>query len=209
MKTFLQSLLFAWLIIPPCFSQLQSPEAATTYWELFYSLDLTAASGGSGNFGVEFDGTYFYTTRWDSNLIHKYDINGNLIEEFSIPYVWWIHDLAFDGTYMYCGQYPNQIYQMDFNTKTVVGVIQSPVNVLFIAYDGIQDAFWCGDAYDNPTLVSRTGAVLASFPTGLQAQYGAAFDNPYLYIFDQGQVRAPRRSFLNGILQPVCQPVSL
>jgi hypothetical protein len=156
------------------------------YWELFFAFDVTTASGGSGNAGAAFDGTYFYTTRWASNLMHKYDINGNFIEEFSIPGVWYLRDLAFDGTYMYGGYY-STIYKMDFNTKTLVGTIQSPVQVGFIAYEPARDAFWCGDWYDNPTLVSRSGTVLSSFCTGLQAQSGAACDGQFLYIFDQGQ----------------------
>ena len=48
-----------------------------------FEFDLNAATGANGNAGSEFDGTYFYSTRWASNLIHRYDINGALVEEFS------------------------------------------------------------------------------------------------------------------------------
>jgi hypothetical protein len=160
-------------------------------WDVELSFDVTAASGGAGNAGAEFDGTYFYTTRWASNLIHKYDMAGNLVEAFSIPGVSGLRDLAFDGTYMYGGAASTTIYQMDFTTKTLVGTISSPVSVRFIAYDEVNDAFWCGNWADNPTLVSRSGANLGSFVTGLAGQYGAAYDNvsdsgPFLWIFDQG-----------------------
>lgn len=163
----------------------------TAMWDLQLAFDVTAASGGPGNAGAEFDGTYFYTTRWASNLIHKYDVSGNLIEEFSIPGVSGLRDLAFDGTYFYGGADANTIYRMNFNTKTLEGTISSPVQVRFIAYDEQNDAFWCGSWTDDPTLVSRNGTVLASFSTGLAHQYGAAYENvntggPYLWIFDQG-----------------------
>ncbi len=160
-------------------------------WDLQFSFDLNVASGEAGNAGAEFDGTYFYTTRWGSNLIHKYDMSGNLVEEFSIPGVSGLRDLAFDGTYFYGGAASTTIYQMDFVSKTLIGTITSPVAVRFIAYDDDQDAFWCGNWSDPPTLVSRTGSNLGSFATGLAGQYGAAYDNvspggPFLWIFDQG-----------------------
>ncbi len=160
-------------------------------WDLELTFNLNTATGAAGNAGAEFDGTYLYTTRWASNLIHKYDMAGNLVEEFSIPGVTGLRDLAFDGTYFYGGAASNTIYQMDFVTKTLVGTIPSPVAVRFIAYDEDNDAFWCGTWSDSPTLVSRTGTNLGSFVTGLSGQYGAAYDNvtpggPFLWIFDQG-----------------------
>lgn len=168
-----------------------SPQNVNAMWDMQLSIDLNTVTGAAGNAGAEFDGTYFYSTRWGSNLIHKYDTDGNLVEEFSIPGVSGLRDLAFDGTYMYGGAAANTIYKMDFTTKTLVGTISSPVAVRFIAYDDENDAFWCGNWGDNPTLVSRTGSTIASFSTGLTSQYGAAYDNvtaggPYLWIFDQG-----------------------
>ena len=160
-------------------------------WDVLLNFDVTALSGAAGNAGAEWDGTYFYSTRWASNLLHKYDATGTtMIEQFSIPGVTGLRDLAFDGTYMYGGAASNTIYQMDFVTKTLIGTIPSPVGVRFIAYDEGADAFWCGNWTDPPTLVSRTGTTLASFTTGFAAQYGAAYDNvspggPYLWIFNQ------------------------
>ncbi len=162
-----------------------------TIWDIQASFDLMAASGANGNAGVEFDGTYFYVTRWASNLIIKLDMAGNQVEQFSIPGVTGLRDLAFDGTYMYGGAAANTIYQMDFTTKTLIGTIASPVAVRYIAYDEASDGFWCGTWADSPTLVSRSGATLATIPTGLAGQYGAAYDNvsaggPFLWVFDQG-----------------------
>ena len=45
-------------------------------WDIQFGYDLEAATGALGNAGAEFDGTYFYTTRWASNLLHKYYMNG-------------------------------------------------------------------------------------------------------------------------------------
>jgi hypothetical protein len=133
-------------------------------WDLLLDFNLETLSGGLGNAGSEWDGTYFYSTRWASNLIHKYDATGTtLIEQFSIAGVTGLRDLAFDGTYMYGGAAANTIYQMDFVTKTLIGTIPSPVAVRWIAYDEGADAFWVGN-WDTPaTLVSRAGATIASF----------------------------------------------
>ena len=53
-------------------------------WDLRCSFDVEAASGAAGNAGAEFDGTYFYSTRWASNLLHQYDKNGVLIKELRL-----------------------------------------------------------------------------------------------------------------------------
>ncbi len=160
-------------------------------WDVLLQFDAVALTGLAGNAGCEWDGTYFYSTRWASNLLHKYDATGTtMIEQFSIPGVTGLRDLAYDGTYMYGGAAANTIYQMDFVTKTLIGTIPSPVAVRFIAYDEVNDAFWVGNWTDPPTLVDRTGATLASFVTGFAAQYGAAYDNvspggPFLWMFNQ------------------------
>ena len=161
-------------------------------WDVLLNFDISTLTGAAGNAGAEWDGQYFYSTRWASNLIHRYDATGTtVVEEFSISGVTGLRDLAFDGTYMYGGAASNTIYQMDFATKTLIGTIPSPVAVRFIAYDEGADAFWCGNWSDPPTLVSRTGTNLGSFATGFAGQYGAAYDGvsaggPYLWIFDQG-----------------------
>jgi hypothetical protein len=159
-------------------------------FDMQFSFDLAIASGANGNAGAEFDGTYYYTTRWQSNLFHKYNMDGTLVEAFSIPGVTAMRDLAFDGTYMYGGAAATTIYQMDFVTKTLIGTITSPVIVRHIAYDPRFDAFWVGN-WDTPiVLVNRSGQQLASIPNTLIAKYGSAYDDwtpggPYLWIFNQ------------------------
>ncbi len=85
-------------------SHISTPIITTdAIWDLQFSFDFQAASGALGNVGAEFDHTYYYTTRLASNLIHRMDMSGNLVEEFSIPGVSGLRDPAFDGTYMYGG----------------------------------------------------------------------------------------------------------
>ncbi|MCB0261313.1 MAG: hypothetical protein KDE62_16540, partial [Calditrichaeota bacterium] len=169
------------------------PTVTEAMWDLQFSYNLETVTGALGNAGSEFDGTYYYSTRWASGLLHKVDQTGALVEEFSITGVTGLRDLAFDGTYMYGGAAGTTIYQMDFATKTLIGTISSPVAVRHIAYDAGADAFWVGNWDTDIVLVSRAGATLSSIPAathGLGGMYGSAYDaapgGNYLYVFDQG-----------------------
>ena len=105
-------------------------------WDLLLDFDVTIETGLIEHSGAEFDGTYFYSTKGVStNLIHKYDIDGNLVDEFSIPGVPGLQDLAYDGTYFYGGSVDYTIYQMDFASETLIGTIPSPERVSGIAYN--------------------------------------------------------------------------
>ncbi|MCB2219671.1 MAG: carboxypeptidase regulatory-like domain-containing protein [Bacteroidetes bacterium] len=167
--------------------------ASKDAWDLLFSFDVEAATGALGNAGAECDGDYYYTTRWASNLIHKYDLDGNLIEEFSIPGVTGLRDLAYDGNYMYGGAAAGIIYEMDFTTKTLVSSISNAGQARSIAYDADNDAFWISNFGSDVWLIDKTGATLNTIPNsnlGLSGMYGSAYDNttgtPYLWIFDQG-----------------------
>lgn len=168
------------------------PQSNRAEWDVQFWFDCAAASGAGGNAGTEFDGTYFYSTRWAANLIHKYDINGNLVQQFSIPGVSGLRDLAYDGEYFYGGNAGNAIYQMDFDTQTLVGTIpSSSVQVRAIAYDEINDAFYVSNWNDPVGLVARDGTTLDTFSVGVTSTYGFAYDRvtaggPYLWIYDQG-----------------------
>ena len=158
---------------------LQAPPAGMyldAMWDLQFSYNLEVVTGALGNAGGEFDGMYYYSTRWASNLLHKVDMTGNLVEEFSIAGVTGLRDLAFDGTFMYGGAAANTIYIMDFVTKTLIGTIPSPVGVRNISYDEANNGLWVGNWADPPTLIDMSGTTLATLTTGLAGQYGAAYD---------------------------------
>ncbi len=183
---------------------------STVPWDLQFVFDVQTFSGATDNAGAEFDGTYFYVTGFATNLIHKYDVSGKLLESFSIPGVSNLRDLAFDGTYMYGGRVENQIYQMDFRNKTLLGTIPSPVPVRHIAYHADADAFFVGDNATAIALVDRNGAVLQTIPAAVHqgnGTYSSAYDNvspggPYLWIFSQnGTVVDPPMQRPNTITQ--------
>ncbi len=47
-------------------------------WDLIgvYDIGATGQTQANGNSGSECDGTYMYSTRWASNLIHRYNQTG-------------------------------------------------------------------------------------------------------------------------------------
>ena len=160
-------------------------------WDLLaaYDIGATGQTGANGNAGAEFDGTYLYSTRWASNLIHRYGTDGILVEEFSIPGVSGLRDLAFDGTYMYGGATAGTIYQMDFTAKTLIGTITGGFQCRAIAYDSDQDVFYVKNWGDPCWVVDRQGQIVNQFNLDTTVStYSLAYDpaGPYLWVFDQG-----------------------
>jgi len=93
-------------------------------WDLLFSFDLEVASGALGNAGSEMDDDgNFYSTRWAANLIHQYDTSGTMTKEFSIAGASGLRDLAYDGTNFYGGAAAGTIWEMDFDSETLVSTI--------------------------------------------------------------------------------------
>jgi hypothetical protein len=148
--------------------------------------------GSNGEAGIETDGTYIYTTQWNGGGFYKYDLEGNFIEEFTIPDAYFIRDLAYDGTYFYGGTGTSEVYEMDFESRELISTFTAPTNVRAIAYNEIEDVFYANNWSSPVVTFNRTGTALESFnvgPTGGE-YYGFAFDNtspgsPYLWGYAQ------------------------
>lgn len=126
---------------------------------------------------------------------YKYDADGNFLEEFTIPGMYYkMYDLAFDGTYFYGSDNTNVIFQLDFKNKRIVNKItiasEPDLKITHCAYDTRNDQFWVGGFYTLGR-VDRDGNVTVSFrdiSTDVEmAVYGSAFDNvtpggPYLWF---------------------------
>ena len=147
---------------------------------------------GGGEAGIETDGNYIYTTKWNGTVFYKYELDGTYIEEFSVtgcPGA--IRDLAYDGQYFYGAAANYTVYEMDFDTQTVISTITAPIAVRAIAYDEENDGFWANNWSDQITLFDRTGTTLDSFPCGVwESYYGFAWDGyseggPYLWGYAQ------------------------
>ena len=129
--------------------------------------------------GVVYDGEYIYTSAWGKSstvlsMFYKYDLNGNLIEEFDVAGVDnsdnYMRDMTYDGQYVYgCDAHSGTIWCYDLRNKTLVGQINTTFSELgTCTYDPIHDAFWVGERAtgNSPNLhldlklVDRNGTVI-------------------------------------------------
>ena len=161
-------------------------------WDVQFNYDLTA--GGAGQAGIETDGSYIYTTKWSSDSLFRFNMDGTMQDTFFIAGVTGLRDLAFDGTHFYAGSASNLIYQLDFTpgAEALVSTITAPstVQVRHIAYNSDETAFWVGNWATDMYLVNMSGSVIDTILAadhGLIANYGSAYDNitvggPYLWI---------------------------
>ena len=165
-------------------------------WTIQFSFDATLATGASGNAGCEFDGTYFYTTRWASNEIHQYTSAGVLVKEFSIAGVTGLRDLAYCPTdgYLYGGAASSTIWGFDPIAETLEVTLTGNFQCRAIAYDEDLDVFYVSNWGDPVWIVDRTtGTINGQFDlVTTTSTYGFAYDSvcnsggPYLWVFDQG-----------------------
>ncbi|MBO7083125.1 MAG: choice-of-anchor J domain-containing protein [Bacteroidales bacterium] len=130
---------------------------------------------------VVFDGENIYTAAWGKSstvlsMFYKYDLNGNLLDEFDVAGVDnsdnYMRDMTFDGTYFYgCDAHSGTIWCYDLHNKTLVtsNCISTSLSELgTCSYDPVNDAFWVGERATgsspnlmlNLKLVSRSGQIL-------------------------------------------------
>jgi hypothetical protein len=166
-------------------------------WDVQFNYDGQAATGFLGNAGAEFTGTNFYTTRWNRNMMVRWNADGTIRDSMALSGytgTTGIRDLAWDGEFLYGGiAVTNQIAVIDTGTMSVVATITCPgaATVRSIAYDASLDGFWVSNWADALTCVSREGIALATISTTLAAKYGSAYDpftpgGPFLWVWDQG-----------------------
>ncbi len=154
-------------------------------WPTFYN---------DGEAGVECDGNFVYTAQWNGSRFSKYTLDGTWVEDFNIPGVSGVRDLAYneaDG-YFYGAAASTSVYQMDFENHLLVSTINAPTAVRAIAFNDDTQTFYGNNWSTDITEFDMTGAFVSSFaPGGYSGIYGMAYDNwseggPFLWIYDQG-----------------------
>lgn len=152
-----------------------------------------------GEAGIESDGQFIYTAKWQGSRFACYNFDGSIQDSFDIAGVNQVRDMAFceiDGL-MY-GTEPSsggnsRIYKMDFNTRTLLDIFYIEFEVRTLAYDPDLDVFYSNNwSSDVMTIDRQTGAILNTTPlTGTYGfYYGFAYDNwsaggPFLWGFSQ------------------------
>lgn len=147
---------------------------------------------------VAFDGEYYYTTSSiELGKFWKYDRNGKLIEQFSIPKMYYmLYDITYDGRYFYGSDYKNRLFKLDFDNRRVVDIIDIPsepdLKITHCSYDPDRKGFWVG-SFTTIGFVNMKGEVLTRFTSFNSSNsvnvYGSAYDNvspggPYLWLAD-------------------------
>lgn len=162
------------VLLTPCTTNAQD-KASTDMWD--YVTSFICSTGRQH--GIVYDGEYIYTSAWgkSSNVLsmfYKYDLEGNLIEEFDVAGVNnsdnYMRDMTYDGQYFYgCDAHSNKIWCYDLHNKTLIGSINTTFSELgHCTYDPVYDAFWVGEraAGNSPNLqldlklIDRNGTVL-------------------------------------------------
>jgi hypothetical protein len=148
--------------------------------------------GNGGEAGIECDGSYIYTSKWNGTAFHKYDLNGSYIESFTCGDAAGVRDMAYDGTYFYGAAANTTVFQMDFTNLLLVGQFTAPADIRAIAYNEDDNTFFGNNWDTDITRFDATGANLGSFPVGPigASYYGFAYDNcgngaPYLWGYAQ------------------------
>lgn len=147
---------------------------------------------GGGEVGIETDGNFIYTSKWNGADFYKYDLDGTYLGSFSIPGVSAIRDLAYDGNYFYGGNGFSTIYEMDFENQVLISTFIAPTNCRAIAYNEDLDVFYANDWSTPIVMFDKAGNNLGSFNVGPYGEeyYGFAYDNatpggPFLWGYAQ------------------------
>ncbi len=146
----------------------------------------------SGEAGVETNGEYIYTSKWNGDGFFCYEMDGTFLGAFPVPGESAVRDLAYDGTYFYGAAASTALYEMDFvgQSGTLISTLTAAVATRACAYDAEFDAFWGNNWSDPITLYDRTGGILNQFNCGAyESYYGFAWLNDagtsWLYGFAQ------------------------
>ena len=179
-----------------------NPLGTEAMWDTQFAHDVSAAAGFGGQAAAIFVNGEFWTARWQSDTLYRYQPDGSYIDFFVIPQgggnLGGTRAMTTDGTDVFLANNTNTIYRIDTATRAITGTIPTPIaQVRFLTYDSLANAgnggLWVGNFNTDITLVNLSGAIqatiLASTHT-LGGMYGAAVDNssnggPYLWVFHQ------------------------
>lgn len=145
--------------------------------------------GAKSSMGIATDGKYIYTSIYNEDgLIEKYTLDGKKVQGYKIDDIDGIRNLASDGTYLYAGDYSNNIYKIDPKTMKKVETIAISEYSRHLAYiptlDGGNGGFETGD-WTTSIYIAKDGSKLGTGPTYLGAA-GTAYYDGKIYAFEQG-----------------------
>ena len=155
---------------------------------------LFPCGGQGGEYGVETDGNYIWTSKPSANngTFFQYEREGIFNGPVTVPGCQGVYDMAYhdyDGLF-YGSNASNTVWGINFYTLTIDNTIIFPTTCRAIAYDSEEDGFWCNNWDTDISLIDMSGSLITSFPlVGIQSFSGLAYDpwtdpeTPYLWGF--------------------------
>ena len=171
----------------------RNPNATTFTDDLFEELFQFPCGDCSGEAGIETNGDYIYTSKWNGEGFFCYEMDGTFLGWFAVPGTAAVRDMAYDGTYFYGAAASTQLFEMDFvgQSGVLISTLTAAVTTRACAYDAEFDAFWGNNWSDPITLYDRSGGILNQFNCGVyESYYGFAYvvpsnEGPWLFGFSQ------------------------
>ncbi len=102
-------------------SEIPTTEAT---WDVQFNYDATAVTLAAGNAGAVYIPTIgkFWTSRWATGVVHQWNTNGTLDQEFTLPFTG-TRGMAFDGQFVYHSINTTTVQIVDPVTRTLVGTV--------------------------------------------------------------------------------------
>lgn len=165
--------------------------------DILFEFDAQTTHGETGSLGVEWDGTYLWSTsRGLINPTHMFflwDTAGNLVNQYPQPAQassWGIRDLAFDGTYLYGGSESGfwKIDPTNGATTLMFSNIAPMSCIRALAWVPSEGMFYSGNFAQGWYKFTPDGSTITPVANpGLVGVYGMAYDNinDMIWVFDQ------------------------
>ena len=177
-------------------------------WDLMHSFSCSSGY----QYGVATDGNFIYTSSWSassSSQFYKYDLSGNLVDEFNVAGSGQIRDLTYDGQYFYGVANSSTVYCLDLANQTLISSFTSAYGAQRgITYDPVRDGFWViGNWSGDLTLINRSGAVQFTGPAPTSASGLAYYKDEanveHVYCFNNGNNQVYDYNIAANAIDPV------
>lgn len=161
-------------------------------WDILFVFNATTGAQAA----VGTDGYFIYTADWNGTGLHKYALDGSLVEDFTVQGAGEIRDFTFHDGLFYGTTNSGDILILDLLNHYLVGTISTGLsNLRHIAFDpgldGNNGGFWVG-AWSTEYQVRMDGSLIGQVNTfNLSSCYGSAYDGdtyggPFMWYADQG-----------------------
>ncbi len=138
---------------------------------------------------VATDGKYIYTSIYNEDgRIDVYSMDGKKVKSCVVSDIDGIRNLAYDGQYLYAGDYSTKMHVINPVTMKLMKSIDISEYSRHLAYiptlDGGKGGFEVGD-WESSIYMAKDGSKLATGPV-LKGASGTAYYDGKLYAFEQG-----------------------